>query len=414
MPKQTKSKTYTYEEIVDIRNKEAHAKMQEMRRRYKELFSQTTKTVPIVREGLSQNEIEQINQSIKVIENIVEEIKNYSKKEKLKEIRNKAFDVLEELKKIKNYQLTIEQAEKLNDLLDVEQLKKLNIRNNGKIDLTLNNYRKEIARKLAEAVDYAQYQTEDLEQLIILEKKLTSKLMQQNQLFVGAVKNRINSKINKIRQQQAVEKIKNDIPSSIIGIVNDLVNGEIDIEKANETIEKEAEKKVESKAKTKFALTQEQEKRQILLQIEKAISNQASRFHIVNPEKTIVQIYKLSGESLQSATIAVVENLISEKRYEEATEICNKLSNKNKEKEFIAFVQNLRHTIRNAKISEIVLKAINTNGEKEERKYYELIKTYIEKENIKLGAIHLGKNKDGTRNITLADIWPDAKRKNRG
>ena len=406
-----KPKSYTYNEI---RDKEAHVKMQEMRERYKKLFSQTSKTALIVQKELSPEETEQINQSIKVIEDIVEEIKDYPKKEKRKEIRSKAFEVQGELKKIKNYGLTIEQAEKLNSLLDVDQLKKIGTNDiNSTIDKILNNYRKKIARKLAEAVDYIQCQTVDLEQLIMLQKRLTSKNIKENHPFVGTVESKINSKIYKIRRQQVLEKIKNDIPSSIVGIINDLVNGEIDIEKANEIIEKEAHSRVESKANTQFTLTQKQEKRQILIQIDKAISNQSHRFHIIDPEKTIIQIYKLNGGSLQSATRTVVENLISEKRYEEATEICNKLSNKNTEKEFTSFMQILINTIRNAKISDIVIKAINTKEEIDDGKYYALIKTYIARKDIKLGAIYLGKNIEGNRNITLADIWPDAKNKGR-
>ena len=75
-------------------------------------------------------------------------------------------------------------------------------------------------------------------------------------------------------------------------------------------------------------------------------------------------------------------------------------------------MKDLRLKIRNAEISDIVLKGINTQGtEEEEREYFELIEKGIKMENVKLRAISLGKSQDGTRNITLADIWTDENQK---
>ena len=63
---------------------------------------------------------------------------------------------------------------------------------------------------------------------------------------------------------------------------------------------------------------------------------------------------------------------------------------------------------RNAEIGDIVLKAINFEGTlEEERNYYELIEKGLKMGNVKLGAISLGTNIDGTKNITMADVWTD-------
>lgn len=41
----------------------------------------------------------------------------------------------------------------------------------------------------------------------------------------------------------------------------------------------------------------------------------------------------------------------------------------------------------------------------EERIYIEMIEKGLKMGNIKLGAISLGKSQDGSKDITLADIW---------
>lgn len=108
------------------------------------------------------------------------------------------------------------------------------------------------------------------------------------------------------------------------------------------------------------------------------------------------------GGELEQAIRTVVNNLIGVKDFERAKEVCNSFSSKDKEKN----IRLLRNEIRNAEISDIVLKGISMNGtEEEERRYFELIEKGLKMGNIKLGAISLGKSKDGLRNIYLSDIW---------
>lgn len=413
-----KGKRYSYSEIVSNRNKEAHQKMQQMRERYKNLYFKSNKVDKVDNvKQLSEEEIEIINSCITKIQNSIEEIRDISKYERRKNVAN----ILEEVKKIQNYPLTIEQVEKLNILMDVEgltkssffydvkSLKKYNLSNAiSNIIKKIDNYQRIIDRKLVEAIDIAQSQTEDLEELKALKQKITTEMEIENEILIGSVKSKINNKISKIQQNKALERIKNDIPKSILEIINNLANGTVDIEKAKKIIEEEAKKRVDSKPKTTFSLTEQQEKRQILIQIGIAIREKSDRFYVVNPETTIYQIQELCGKDLGQAVRIVVENLISRKDFEEAKRICSKFSGKDKGDIIATVMKDLRLKIRNAEISDIVLKGINTQGtEEEERKYFELIEKGIKMENVKLKAISLGKSQDGTRNITLADIWTD-------
>lgn len=93
-------------------------------------------------------------------------MKELSKQERRKETR----DILSKAKEIENYQLTVEQAEKLLFLMQSEELKNLSLSSTDKIDAYINRYKKLAIKKLAEAIDTAQSQTEEIEELKCLEK----------------------------------------------------------------------------------------------------------------------------------------------------------------------------------------------------------------------------------------------------
>lgn len=178
-------------------NKNASSKMEQMREKYNSLFFQNNKEEVKLPKGLTQQEVKIINSVISTIEETINEMKESSKKERITGVKT----ILSEMKRIKNYQLTIEQAEKLNTLMQLsEGLTKLNI---SEIDYSMNKQRKMIVKKLAESVDFKQYQTEDLEELKLLAEKLTTKMQKANPLVVDSVKRKIETKIAKIQQRKS-------------------------------------------------------------------------------------------------------------------------------------------------------------------------------------------------------------------
>ena len=397
-------RSYSAKGTENDKNKYGYLEMKQMRERYEKLFFRSNKTGVKIPNTLQKQDVELINSVIAEIEEIVDKIKELSKKERKKG----ASYIIEKLKKIEKYQLTIEQAEKLYYLLESETLKKLNLTSTDKIDYYMNKNRKAILKKLSTAIDIAQNQTEELEELKALERKLTMRMQQDSQIVVGGIKSKLRNKISKINQQQVIDRIRNDVPVNIEQIIKELANGTLDIQTANEIIEKEAKRRVESKPKTRFALTEEQETRQILIQIKTALMEKPEQYNIEKPEITIMQIQELCGGELEQAIRIVVKNLTGTKDFERAKEVCDKFSSKDKESPLSKYITKLRKEIRNEEIGDIVLKGINMSGTyEEEKEYFELIKKGLKMGNIKLGAVSLGESQDGLRTITLADIWTD-------
>ena len=399
------ARKYSAQEIIDKENKNAHLKMEQMREKYNKIFFENNRDDDKKTEELSQEEIDIINSKLAEIEEKIGEMKELSKQERRKETR----DILSKAKKTANYQMTVEQAEKLLFLMQSEELKNLSLSSTDKIDAYINQYKKLAIKKLAEAIDTAQSQTEEIEELRDLEKKLTIKMAQNNPIVVGTVKSKLGNKITKINQKNASERIRNNIPISIENIIRDIASGTLDIQVANEAIDEETRKILESRPKNRFAFKEEQAKNQVLIQIRTVLMEKSEQYHIENPDIAIMQIQKLCGGELEQAIRTVVKNLIGAKDFEGAKGVCTNFASKyNGSLSLIG----LRKEIRNAEIADIVLKGININGTMEEEKaYFKLIEKGLERGNVKLSAISLGKSQDGLRNITLADIWPEETQK---
>jgi len=385
------------ENSIDKRNNYAHSKMKQMRQRYQKLYSKSYKTEMPRPKQLSQEEIEIIDAVIDVIEAKIQEIHNLSSKERRKAVSS----ILSEVKKIENYQLPMEQAEKLYMLLNSDKLQNLNI---SPLDLYLNRHKSRIANNFAKAIDFIQNEINSIEELQALEKKITGTMLRENPISIGGIKSRITNRIQVLQQQRAIDKIRTNIPANIASIISDLVSGNIDIHTAKEVIKEETKSRLENRPKTNFTLTEKQIRMQIFMQIRTAIIDDAEKYHIKNPQKMILQMQELAEGELDLSIRAVVKNLIARKDYETAKNICEEFL---KEENGISNnLKSLRNEIRNAEISDIVLAGINMQGTlDEERSYFELIERGLKLGRVNLRAVSLGKSKDGLRSITLADIW---------
>lgn len=404
--KDNKPKIHNAKEIIDPRYKAAHLKIKQVKERYNKAFFTSNESKVKLPSKLSKQQIERINLKIEEIKNIIAKMEGFSEEEKRKNINL----ISSKLKTIEEYNLSIEQSEKLYNLMESEKLKNMNLgKSYGK---AINLNRKISINKLIESIDMAQYQTDNIEELKRLEKRLTPILVQEKPLIVGAIKNKISNKIFKIQQQNAIEKIRNNIPIEIEQIIRDIASDELNVQTANAIIDEEARKRIENKSKNKFTLTQEQERKQILIQIKTVLAEKSEQYNIENPEKAITQIQELCGENAGQSLRTVIKNLIGSKKYNKAKEICDKFSDNDKESQNLIYIKRLRNEIRNAEISDIVMRVINTNGTiEEERACIELIEKGLKIGNVKPRAVYLGKNQDGSRSITLEDIWTDEKTK---
>lgn len=391
-------------DMVNIKGNQNINKLDQIRRKYEELYFSNVENKANCLRALTDKENDEINSTFVELNKLLENINEITKKEKY----DRENEIYNRIRMIENYPLTIEQAEKLFSIMQTQSFSNLMRDRDQK---RINKIKRIAVQKLANAIDDIQLQTDELEELKKLKSRLTQKMQQNNPIAVESIKTKIDAKITKINRQNAIDRVRNNIPANIDFIINQLADGELDIKKANEIIDEEVKGRMENEPKNKFSLTEEQERKQIFIQIRNGLIEKAKKYYIKNPETTIMQIHELCGGELEESIRAVAENLINTKDFERAKEVCSRFNGKSYQSSLSVYIRRLRKNIQNAEIADIILKAIKMNGtEEEQKKCWDILEKGIEWRNVNLEAVSLGKSQDGLRNITLADVWTDKTR----
>ena len=157
-------------------------------------------------------------------------------------------------------------------------------------------------------------------------------------------------------------------------------------------------------------LTLERAKKQIYYQIGNLIKSGSN--NIVNIEDSYQRLVNINHNWSVSLNI-VIENLLVNKRFEEANSFVEMLFKSIKNPDYIKIRKQMKLKIRNSEISYFIMKGINAEEDSidDEDKYYQLIEKGIEQSNISPISIVLGKTFDGLRNITWYDIMEKQKEK---
>lgn len=388
--------------LIQNANNSAHISMEKMRQAYKTLYEGDAQTTSDKGIELSQEQLESIQTAMSKIEETIANMRGLSKQER----RKSSNIVMQECRNLLRYPLTLEQYDKLNGLIKSTELDGLNLDFRDIADKRIASLRREIFSQFIRTIDILQSQTENIEELKGLNKKITIEMITNNQMEVGAVTSKIQSKIVKLQQQAQVHKIKYSISPAIEEVIKELVNGNINIPNAKGVIEEEAKAKEAKRPKSNFNLTHEQEVKQILIQISNVIEERAEEYKIKNPEEAVLQLQELTGCSTFQAVRIVAKHFASRKQFKVAKRVCDIFYSDDRKSEFSKQILSIKREITREEIGDLVLKGMNIEGNYEqERLYLNMIRTGILDGKFKLSDIPLGKSKDGSRSITLSDIW---------
>lgn len=271
-----------------------------------------------------------------------------------------------------------------------------------KLEKVINAYRRLIEDDLMKKA----YRAESIEELKELSAKIPTKIY-----GVGSAEGYIRNKIARIQQQTLMDNIRNNISADIEKIIEDLANGEIDIQCANEAVEAEARRKVESSKGSKFGLTLDGQRRQILTQIHTALKEKADKYVIKSSTQAINDLTQLGETSQIQAVNIVTQNLCGRKEYSRALAICD-ISCKNLNEEGVRQIRLLKRQIKSAKFGDLAQKMLTGTKSIEEREAeYENLKTAMKVEDIKPSQILIGKINDGSVQVYLNKILVDEKQR---
>lgn len=413
-------KVSTIDSGFNEENYKAHVKINRMRERFAELVlgkkrqdkndgkDEKDEKASNKPKELSPKEIDLIEKTIVFIEGKIQEVKAIKRDSIQKSTIGR--EIIAQLKKIDAYELPMEQVERIYTLINARELDRLRTRHDDPIDDAIRLVRRRITTKFVKAIELKLAGCSDIQELQILQKMIAEKMSRESQIFVGGLKSSISNKIMQLQQQQRIDKIRNDIPMNIASVIQDLVAGKIDIQVANGLIDEEARKRVASGPQTRFALSEDAQRRQILHQIRMVIIEKATTYGVQEPEIVIEQLQQLCGIGQEEAIRIVVKNCIGRKDYKTARSMCDKNDIKNEYGFTVKSIASLRDEINHAEFGDIVLEGMNdARTYQDEKAYIDMIEKALNSGQIRLTGVKLGKSVDGMRDVTLADIW-DAER----
>ena len=377
-----------------------HQKMQEIRRKYKNLYLNNSVGKELDQCIIPQSEYEHIEKVLLTMEEQTKRIKESPK-------YSDGIKLLKDIELLNTLRFNMEQAKRLRDILNddvIMQLRKLKI---IKKTIDENKVKIFISNRLIDAIDRNLDNIQDIEELRKLYREISKGLENMNSIRAGGIKTKISRKIYDIQQQNAINKARYEVPDGIKTIIQELAKGEINIEKAKKVIDVYAKNKAKNVNRNKLGFTEEQQKRQLIIKIRSILSEKADEYSIENPEKTLEYLEELSGGEKIMSLNTVVENLIMGKKFGKARKICDKYL-PYKDKKDINYQPNIntKNKIRNGEIANVIMNGINNaTTVKEERDCIKYIQGMVGSGEIKASEIILGKSKDRTINIKLSDVW---------
>ena len=385
-------------------DKEQMSKLDIMRKKYKAKYGREIKqTQKQVKKPLTPEENEKVNKALLEMLESVNSCNGEKSNSRamIKSILNNAESVFR-----KN--LSLDQASRLVSIMESTKINPALQFFMPDITGKIKWIKKSTYSRLAEAIDTQMEDITDIDKLENLSKMLKYD-MERSNLYVTTIKSKLQRKIDKLRTEERLRSLREDIPDDIRTIIEGIAKGELDIKEANDIIAQKAKEKVSGRKATRFTLTEEQERRQYIAQIKKALNEQGNKYPIENPEKTMEILKQLTNDSSLTILNTVIANQMSRKKFDEAQALCQEYIARSKgNTEDIAYLYSVRKRIRNSKIGDLVYRTIHSDiSPEDEEKFWNLLQDGLRMGNVKMSNISIGKTQDGLRTITLEDVWPD-------
>lgn len=366
---------------------------------------------------LSKEKIEEINHFLDEIEH---QIKNVQ--QRLYTKQNEMMTLIKKLCFLDDLSLPLDIAERVYKLFP-EKKKIYRIQDISYRQKLIERRNKYKTKYFASIEEYI-LEEDNIEVLNDLLEKI-KKLFPDSQYTQGeasVIQNKITKRMSYLKTNQNQLNQLQDVSNEVRKIAELIVGDEYDEEKIKEIILQESQVYLEKRnkyikdslasdsIKSLQLLTLERAKKQIYYQIGNLIKSGSN--NIVNIEDSYQRLVNINDNWSVSLNI-VIENLLVNKRFEEANNFVEMLFKRIKNPDYIKIRKQMKLKIRNSEISYFIMRGINAEEDSidDEDKYYQLIEKGIEQSNISPISIVLGKTVDGLRNITWYDIMEKQKQK---
>ncbi|MBO5143177.1 MAG: hypothetical protein J6J11_06405 [Treponema sp.] len=395
-----------------VRKRREKFNLEKLKEKYQEIYSTSSELKENMYDSLSSEQKEGLSFYIAKAKSIV----NKMPSEKMKDKESKhsrvmqARDLMTEIKKILKYPLTVKYAEEVYNLLHSDKLLYLGETVDKSFMMSVNDAIKLSIERLAQALNIEYLKTDKIEELTKLRAKITVEMIKENPMAINVINSKILEKINKIKRIKAKKEMERTVPNAINEIAIRLAKGTMVAEEANRIIDEEASKQTEDEEDKSVAA--EKNRRYYLVYIADCLMERADEFYIEDPVSALRQIQDLSMVETGKALKIISTNLVERHDYTRAKELCEAVDTMCRGENIYKTINSIRKEIESKELTYFVLNTIKESGNVEDQKQgFEFLQKAINSGKIAPKTISLGKTEDGSRMITLADIWEGTPKK---
>lgn len=392
-----------------VTKKEKTNNLDILRKNYNKLTSTHTSESESTYQQPTEEEQAKANTIIKNLQNNLKSIKQMQASQR-KEKRQTLSQMIAELKVFFQSPKSIDQLHQIRAIFQSTELENLAISRDDKINLKLTKTRKNIDEELSLLIEQMANQTNDLDELNALYKKIPLAIHGNNTLLANSTRTKLESKMTQLRTAKTMYNIRNNISPEIEDLLRSISDNTFDLEVARKTIAKEAQRRVDNSPKTTFAIPLDRQKRQVEIQISTLISEQGTKYPITNPGLAINNLMQLFSErDKENSFRRVIENLNSQRKYDEAKELCSKyIVKRSFDSEEPSMSKTARSLYRNVILTQIgnmIMDQVRKPSNREEdTTFMNLLEEKMSKERITPAQIVIDITPGGKK-IYLKDIW---------
>ena len=400
-------KTEKRKKGLNLEETSIHEKVESMKKRYQKLCGGSLGKITEQNVSQPKEKEELINGVVIFAEQKLEEMDEMDPKAR----RRIAVEVWQKIKQIEQFDLSLEQASRINNVISSDKFKSLNRSKIDGIDYCIYTYKLKMSAKILEAITRRIDNIHEMDELLELVALLKKQNITGNNSSLQAFEMKLNSKKAQLRQETF--NLNNNISADIYRIINDIAHESFDFEVANQIINQEVEKRMQRKNKNRFgSLNEQQERRLIINEIRREIKSNTENCILSNPTAAIENLILLDKDNKEDSIAAVVRNLLGRRDYKLARQICDNYTGRDEMKnggvKFKSTMQCLSKEIDAREVADRVLFYLNReNSAEDEEKFLKFLEDKINREGIKMVSVRLGKRQDGKYDITLEDIYCD-------
>ena len=369
-------------------------RLQALKDRYQKAYNNIPADQEKKPKQLTVEQIEEIEKRLEQLEelgNTLNDGRAFGKREEILQ------NILKSLSYMDSLYLPLEYAEKVYRLLPSRYTVK-----ECKSVIAFDTKKVRYHQKYMDAISDRIEETENVEESTV------STTWKDSYIVVSTLISKIDKKISQISKplaQQPTEGVKN--------IVKLVIGEEYHEEEAKKLLEIEAEKylekqkqSIEENRQNSYYLqnqnyTIERARKQIRYQIEILVSR-SKEYQIQDIDRTYQRLQEFTDDAFRP----IIENLLMNKRFDEAKKLAFKCFPRTDDLELAKRGNQYKSKIRLAQIADFIMKGINApeGSIQDEDQWYEMLDNGIKRSKVFPNTIILGKTKDGLRDITWNDV----------